>query len=642
MKYKKSKILQESKELFEHCVEAEDDARKEMLDDLNFSYAINQWEEKARQEREKDGRPALTIDRLGDTVRKILGSMRQNRPSIKVLPAEGGDVEVAEIYNDLIREIENASRARTVYMTAANFQVRAGYGVIGVSSIENSTDVWTQDLRLRRYRNPFAVYFDPEAVEQDKSDGDYAFVSEWFSESKFKRRFPKAKWPGDTSGSEIGQRAELWYSDSKCRVIKGWRKMPVEKEITLLSDGRTVTELSDTDMLAIESGDLRAERSRKVKSHEVIRFVMTEHEIIEGIDTWPGQFIPLVPVYGEEIDIEGRVSWRGITRTAKDPQRLYNFARTSIAETLMEQPRAPYMAGISQLPPELRKVWDTANEGRKPYLPFDDTANPNPPSRQPPPVLSSGYAAEAQIASDDLQRATGVFDTSLGAKSNEVSGVAIAARQQGSDTGTYIFPDNLAVAIEQVGRILVELIPHFYDTARVLRVRGEDDSNREVKINQPRLDQDGKKYVENDMGRGKYDINVSVGPSYATQRLEARDSMIGFIQAIPGAGQLVADLVAKNMDWPGASEFAERLKAMLPPGVGDDEEDPEKQQMIQTIQQLEGLLQEATQGLEAQKAQAEVAAKLAKAREDNADADAKNLENRLVESGQVLIDNAEL
>lgn len=636
----KDKILESSKKLFEHAYEAEQFQRAEMLDDLKFSYAIDQWEEKDKRDRERDGRPALTIDRIGDTVRKVLGSMRQNRPSIKVLPSEGGDQETASIINDLVREIEYSSRARSIYQTAANHQVRAGYGVIGVKGVETSGDIWTQDLRLRRFPNPFAVYFDPEAVEQDKSDGDFVFISEWFSEHSFRKRWPKAKWPGGSQGGESGQRNELWYSDKKSRVIQCYRKMPTEKTVYLLSDTRTVYEqdLSQDDLLAMQVGDLEVVRERKVKSHDVIRFLYSENEIIEGIDVWPGRFLPVVPVYGEEVNIEGLTTYRGLTRTAKDPQRLYNYARTTNAELLMEQPRAPYLVGVSQLPPELRKIWDEANQGKKPYLPYSDEVNPNLPARQPPPTISTGYVQEAQVASDDLQRATGIFDPSLGARSNEVSGIAIAARQQGADTGTFIFPDNLGIAIEQVGRILVDLIPHFYDTQRVIRVRGEDDSEREVTINQVTVGEEGVPTVKHDLGRGKYDVRVSTGPSYATQRLEARDSMIGFVQAIPQAAPMVADLIATNMDWPGAQEFAERLRKLLPPGT-IEEDDPEKMEAEQAALMRQQELERMQLQMAQEKHQAEVVATAAKARRDKIEADALEVQVEAAKIGMVGIDD---
>jgi hypothetical protein len=76
--------------------------------------------------------------------------------------------------------------------------------------------------------------------------------------------------------------------------------------------------------------------------------------------------------------------------------------------------------------------------------------------------------------------------------------------------------------------------------------------------------------VINDLSYGKYDAVVTIGPSYATQRLEAADSMIQFVQAVPQAGAVMGDLLAGSMDWPNADEIAERLKKVLPPGLADE------------------------------------------------------------------------
>jgi hypothetical protein len=73
--------------------------------------------------------------------------------------------------------------------------------------------------------------------------------------------------------------------------------------------------------------------------------------------------------------------------------------------------------------------------------------------------------------------------------------------------------------------------------------------------------------ILNDLSIGKYDVVVTVGPSFTTQRTEARQSMSEFIQYYPAAAPLIGDLYAKSMDWPGADDMAERLEYMLPPEI---------------------------------------------------------------------------
>lgn len=143
------------------------------------------------------------------------------------------------------------------------------------------------------------------------------------------------------------------------------------------------------------------------------------------------------------------------------------------------------------------------------------------------------------------------------------------ARQREGDVANYTYYDNLGRAIKFAGKILVDLIPKIYDTARIVRIINEDGSDKQVQINQP-FDEEGpdgpiKKIF--DLTMGKYDVVVSIGPSYTSQREEAADNMLQFIQAVPQAGALMADLFAKNLDWPGAAEIEKRLKLLLPPAL---------------------------------------------------------------------------
>ena len=155
---------------------------------------------------------------------------------------------------------------------------------------------------------------------------------------------------------------------------------------------------------------------------------------------------------------------------------------------------------------------------------------------------------------------TGLQLASLGKRSNEISGRAIVARQKMGDTGSYAYINNLGRAQVYGGRVL---IPRIYDTARVVRILGEDDSEDFVTVNEPFFDETTGEEVLYDLSAGRYDVVSSIGPGYATKREEAVDSMSGFIKAVPDAGPAMMDLVAKNSDWPGADVIAERLKKMV-------------------------------------------------------------------------------
>jgi hypothetical protein len=168
---------------------------------------------------------------------------------------------------------------------------------------------------------------------------------------------------------------------------------------------------------------------------------------------------------------------------------------------------------------------------------------------------------------------TGLQQASLGKKSNEKSGRAIMARQREGDVANFAYYDNLARAIKYEAKIYLDLIPRIYDTQRVVRVMGEDNQATMLPLGQPIQLPNGQSRVF-DLSVGKYDAMVSIGPSYTTQREEAVESMIAFIQAVPPAGALVADLLAENMDWPKAQEISRRLKMLLPPQLGGPQPTP--------------------------------------------------------------------
>lgn len=212
-------------------------------------------------------------------------------------------------------------------------------------------------------------------------------------------------------------------------------------------------------------------------------------------------------------------------------------------------------------------------------------------------------------AADDMKSIMGLFDASLGARSNETSGRAILARQREGDVSTFNFIDNLSRAIRHAGRVIVDLIPHVYNTERIIRAIREDGTNYKVPINQPtpveqqrgqgdQMQQQQSMLRVYDLTTGKYDVTCEAGPSFTTRREEAAAQMVEFIRAYPNAAPLIGDLLAKNLDWPGADDIADRLKAMLPPQVTG--QNPEVQQLQQQMQQMDAQARQAIDQLQQQ------------------------------------------
>ncbi len=617
---KKEDILSEALTRFKKAQDYEREDRELAAEDFRFA-AGEQWPLAVKQERERENRPCLTFNRLPQFIRQVTGEARQNKPAIKVVPVDGGsDIDLAEIYSGIIRNIENQSRADEAYITAIENAVTGGVGGgWRVVTEYTNDDSFEQDIRIKRIQNPFAIWWDPGAKEFDKSDATWCFVSEWVTKEQFESRFPKFT-PTDWEQEYRSEMTRAWVNDDRVRLAEYWVKKAVKKTIGLI--GGKVIEVTD----ALKQYPF--EMTRQVDAFEVCRYLVSGHDILEGPSIFPGKYIPIVPVYGPEEWIDDRVRHVSLIRYAKDPMRMYNFWQSSIAEKIASAPKSPWLVTPSMVS-GLERYWEAANTKNLPYLPYNLDQGARP-TREAPATVNAAEIQQSAQAVEDLKATMGIYDASLGAQGNETSGRAIIARQREGDNATFAWIDNLARSMQHTGRILVGLIPKIYDTQRVVRVLGEDGSQEMVEINWV----EGMEIV-NDLTVGKYDVEVTVGPSYKTRRLEAAESMMAFMQAFPQAGAVAGDLVAMNMDWPGAEEIAERLKRSIPPEIsGDDEDmDPQQAQMIQQEQEKRKQLMEAGVMLDLEGKKAEIMLKKAQAAKALSEAEAQDVETDAVQSG---------
>jgi hypothetical protein len=595
------KLLSEAQARLSLAEEAEAEIRQAALDDLEFRFG-KQWPDGVENDRRVDGRPCLVINRIPQFLQQITNDQRQNRPSIKVHPVDDkGDVETAKVIQGLIRHIEYNSSADSAYDTAFDSAATGGFGYFRVVTEFASPLSFDQEILIKRIRNPFSVFFDPHSQEPDGSDAEWAFIVEDISKDEFKARYPKAKLASHGEWESIGNSAPGWVSDESARVAEYFYKDFKDAELVLLSNGH-VCQKDELEAYVAEAMamdpmvQLEVVRERSTRIPVVMWCKITANEVLERTE-WSGRYIPIVPVYGTEGYINGRKILEGVVRNAKDSQRMYNYWASAETEAIALAPRTPFIVGEGQIE-GYEAEWETANRRNHSYLTYKPTSVNGQPL--PPPQRNSFEPAVAAItqarmmASEDLKATTGIYDAALGAKSNETSGVAIQRRNVQAQTSNFHFIDNLTRSLKHTGRILVDLIPQIYDTARAARIIGEDGEQKVVRLNEPF--QDGPKQVLYALDTGTYDVTIDVGPSYASKRQEAVSSMLELSRAVPQIAAAIPDILVKNMDWPGATETAERLKKTLPPGLADDPKDqgkplpPQVQaQMQQMNQMIEGL-----------------------------------------------------
>lgn len=616
-------------------VTADSENRAQAMDDLRFKSG-EQWDPAVKAQRVRDQRPCLTMNKLPTFVHQVTNSQRQAVPSINVHPVADGDKEGAEIRQGVIRHIEYASNASVCYDTSVNSAAEIGFGYFRLVTDYCRPDSFDQEIRFARIRNPFTVYMDPAHVNPDGSDQQWCVLSVKVPKADFALEYPDAD-PADLNAIRaMGDAAHDWADEDTVRLAEYYRINKAPAKVVLLSNGESGYK---DDLLELPPG-VTIKQERDGYRQTVQWFKLTATQVLDRADI-PCRWIPVFPVYGDETDIDGKVFRSGLIRNAKDPARMYNFWMTAATEEVALRPKTPYIGAEGQFEGH-ESEWAAANTSSFPFLEYKPKSLGGmlapPPQRQPMADLPSGVLAMAMHASDDIKATTGIFDASLGARSNETSGKAINARDRQGETATFHYIDNLHTTLRHVGRCILDMMPKVYDARRVLQMMGRDGKVTGVEVNVPRhgVDERGQAVQEvlNDMTSGEYTCTVSAGPSYDTMRQEAVDGMIQTAQSWPKLMEIAGDKVVRSMDWPMSQEIADRIEKTIPPELrqGEDGSDAEQQNMVQTpdgpvpaeqagqmlsqmqhaVQQMQQALQEAQSGVDREQIKAQAAIEVAR------------------------------
>jgi hypothetical protein len=621
-----SDLLKLAAERWEAAYSRERTNIEEAILDLEFLAGDDDahWGPGVKARRLSEERPCLTINVLPQYVEQVTGDQRQMRPSMRVVPGDSrADADTADVIAGMFRYIERRSTANTVYNRAGESQAACGIGAFRIVREYASDSTFEQEIGIRSIDDQIMVLFDPDASELSRADAQYCFVPVDLSREAFKTRYPKASpagfgeaLPGTGFGSD-------WVSDDCVRISEYFYKEPTKKLLALLPDGG-VDDLTDEKDPG-KSEELKAQGARIEERDAfcVYRAVISSTEVLEGPTKEPGRFIPIIPVIGRELRISRRIVRKGVIRDARDATRIKNYTTSAQVEVTALQPKAPFL-GTELHFQDHEAQWERANTENRPFLTYtpDPMAPGSKPERVQPPVASQGLAAVLAQADLDIERTIGIYKSSLGAESNETSGKAIMARDKQADTSTFVFLDNYNHAIAHAATVVLDLIPHVYDTQRQVLIVGVDGSEELTTINQPQgmaMEGEHAPPMLNDVTVGAYHVALDSGPSYATKREAAREGMLAFIQSLPDAAPRVADLIAKSMEWPDADAFAERL---MPPDVAQKEaqakgEPPPgpnpamvQQQLAEHVQQAQAQIADqqkrAEQQVAIEKAQAEL------------------------------------
>ena len=615
-------IIGDARKYLELCTNNDSENFKEALEDLRFLNGEH-WPEKQKRQREIDGRPCMTVNKLPTFMNQVTNDQRQNRGGIKVSPVgDNADVDTAEVVQGLIKHIEYDSNADFATDTAVASAAAVGFGYFRIMPEYCDEESFDQKLVFKRIRNAFTVAFDPSSMEPDGSDQMRCLIHIKVPKDAFKLEYPDATVTFDGLGSGNFQNSNNWLSSDWCRVAEFYRIERTPATLCRMSDGAVHWKDELPDSAALEASGITCVAERKSFKKKVMWYKLTCLEILEKTEI-KCNWIPVFPVYGTELDMDGKIVRSGLIRNARDPQMMYDFWMTSATEEVALRPKTPFI-GAKGMFEGMEDEWNQANNKTFPFLEYNPINSDGqlvpPPQRQAMADIPQGMLTMAMHANDNIKATTGLFDSSLGAAGTATSGRQELAQQKQGNISNFHYEDNLTRSRRHAGRCLINMLPYYYDTERLVQIMRDDGEVEAVPINKPLNPEEGQKLqqqqqlqrpskmevaiktVLNDLTIGEYAIVVTTGPSYSTMRKEASEAMVQFGQSWPKLMDIAGDKVVKAMDWPGATEIAERIERTIPPEIryapGDPKAGPPpippdvKQKMDEMAAQLQELSEE--------------------------------------------------
>ncbi len=641
-----SPVIAQARKQWTRCAEAEDAQRKAILLAKEFR-ALKQWPDAIRLAREGAGslagqppqppRPCLVVDRLSQPVRQVSNTIKNADFGFDVMPNGGGaDIETAEILKGYMRRVQNQARGESPIEWAADGAIEGGIGWFRLrqryvhdvwDGDQGDPEAYDQELCLERLPNNLAVYCDPGANKPTRRDAMVMFVVEDLSWDTYHAKYPNAAKRGIEEFQSTGDMA-AWADKDKVRVAEYWR--------------------IDYETRAITSG----EQTRTIRK-PIVRCSLIN--AVEELDTfvWPGLRIPIFPVLGEELNVDGKPLLRGIIAMGMDAQRMVNYTYSGAVEIFALGPKSPYIVAAASVA-RYKPIWDTSNTYNYSYLPFDEWDDQGRQYARPqrdqsePPIQAA--VALMQTSEEAIKASTSTGDASLGnTNPNERSGRALEALQSQSELANSNYADNVKRALIDCADEMVYVIPKITRPGQIVHIMGLDDEPEQVMVGQafmkgpdgvpqaaPHITPEmaklqGSLHKFYDLTSGRYATTVTVGKASATRQQEGSRALGDLIPHLPPemAAVVMPDYV-KQLSFPGAQGIAERLESVLPPHLQPQKDGqpsalpPEAQQQIQQLQQQNQELQQAVQTdqvkqqgeIERERMRGEI--ELEKARMDNA------------------------
>lgn len=532
--------LEQIQELVADAESSTSETREEASNMLVFG-RITQWDDElddvATQFRG-------TFDLIKPQRNRIISELWANPIDITFKPKDGAEPDTAEILTGMYRT--DMMKAEEAMETAQQDQVDCGFGAFRfVTEYESKEDDLNNYQRV--CVEPIAeannvVYFDSNAKRKDKSDAKWCCILSTFTKTgwadfckenginyednkepatfKTPNRTNSYFWRSKQGEIKIG---EFYYREKKReRVLIFEDPLGQVKSVYQRDIKEALDELD-------ELGFVKVGEKYKDKWTVYKKIVTGEKELKK--QRIAGEYIPVIPVYGDHSRVEGREIWRGIYHDAQDPQRLHNFIMSYTASAYVKSPveKPTFYDGQIQ---GKEVYWTQAGD----HLPYRLVNEVSPVTGAPypagpieyskPPQIPQGAAALIEMTRRAVTDVTGSTLDTEQMLSGQVTEGQIGEVKKSQNMETFLYQNNFALAMKHAGCVYASIAAEIYDIPREVTVTNPDGTETEAMIMESVFDDEsGEMITINDITKGRFEVYADPGPSFQSQKEQARAEM---------------------------------------------------------------------------------------------------------------------
>lgn len=592
--------------LHDKAYQANQGTREQAASDLVF-YWVTHWDDNALSESQLTFRGEF--DNLRKAGRAILSDLSSNPVQVDFETLDEDSNENGDLADGLYRRGAKNNLSKEAFKNADQESVVCGMGawVLYTDYMTNRVGDSRQVIKRRPiFEANSCVFFDPSAKLLDKSDADYCSIIWTYSPDGFKKTV------ADITGEEI-EEVEIvdfktpeqsfafpWASEGEKHYIGEFyhRELITDTVLTLndlLGDQVILYESELTDVMdELISLGYSVVSEKEIRRYQVTKYVVTGTDVIEKT-VIAGEHIPVVPEYGEHAYVEGEEHYEGVTRLAKDPQRLRDFQLSYLADIVSQSPRTKPIFFPEQVAGYENMYSITGADNNYPYLLQNRTdvngaALPiGPVAQLPETPLPPALVASIQLSREAIEDVANP-GTPQNLSDPDISGKAVLALQASIDKQSLIYQDNRKHALRRDGEVWLSMAKVVYDTPRRETIEGPDGSTRTVEVMKQVVDnQTGKVVTLNDLRSTDFEVTSEIGPSYSSKKEQTIERLNSIIKDIPPGDPLRELMIMKVLLLMDGTDFDEireyAVKQLIVKGHRKPENEEENQWLMEAQQE---------------------------------------------------------